>query len=238
MSKKYKGKTCVYCAEEKSSETGDHIFAREFFVKSMRNELPKAPACFPCNNAKSELEHYLTTIFPFGGKHINAKETLQMVPPRLNKNKKLHTEILANQTNVRSQDGRLIPSLTGVPLDSEKMYTLLRLIIRGLSAHYFDTILPKEQPNGLLAPDIRLSEPMSGIFNMTEAKHVKKRLGNGTIDLEGSQSNLEPYTTVWRICIYGGLTLIDSRTQQQADFWIYGLTGPSRLDGWTYQSQT
>jgi hypothetical protein len=234
MSKKYKGKTCVYCTEEKFSETGDHIFAREFFVKSMRNDLPKVPACLSCNNEKSALEHYLTSIFPFGGKHVHAKETLQMVPPRLKKNKKLHAEILANQTNVLSQDGRLIHVLTEVPLDPEKMYALLRFIIRGLSAHYFETILPKEQTIGLLTPDIRVAEAMSGIVNMAEAKHVRKRLGNGTIDLEGSQSNLEPYTTVWRICIYGGLTLIDSMTQQQADFWIYGLTGPSRLDGFAY----
>jgi hypothetical protein len=59
MSKKFKNKTCVYCCGEGTSTTGDHVFAREFFLKSRRANLPQVPACAGCNKEKSELEHYL-----------------------------------------------------------------------------------------------------------------------------------------------------------------------------------
>jgi hypothetical protein len=57
MSKKYKGKTCVYCATEKSS-CPDHVIAREFFPIDERSNLPKVPSCVSCNNKKAKLEHY------------------------------------------------------------------------------------------------------------------------------------------------------------------------------------
>src|ERR1700722_9395653 len=91
MSKKFKKKTCVYCCGKGISTTGDHVFAREFFLKSRRATLPQVPACAPCNKEKSELEHYLTAVLPFGGRHDDASINLEtMVPPRLAKNAKLH----------------------------------------------------------------------------------------------------------------------------------------------------
>lgn len=48
VSKKFNGKLCAYCAKRKA-ETDDHVFAREFFLLEDRNNLPKAPACGPCN---------------------------------------------------------------------------------------------------------------------------------------------------------------------------------------------
>lgn len=82
MSKKYKGKTCVYCGSIGSSETADHVLAREFALK--RGDIPKVPACKLCNSAKSRLERYLTTVLPFGAKHADAGENLAtMVPKRL-----------------------------------------------------------------------------------------------------------------------------------------------------------
>jgi hypothetical protein len=44
MSKKFKGKTCAYCGEREAI-TGDHVFAREFFLPSDRADLPQAPIC-------------------------------------------------------------------------------------------------------------------------------------------------------------------------------------------------
>lgn len=66
MSKKYKGKICVYCADA-ISVTGDHVFAREFFLETQRDNLPQVPACEKYNNRKSVLEHYLTTVLPLEG---------------------------------------------------------------------------------------------------------------------------------------------------------------------------
>ena len=55
MSKKFKGKLCVYCGTGES-ETADHVVAREFFPETHRDGLPKVPACKACNAAKAALE--------------------------------------------------------------------------------------------------------------------------------------------------------------------------------------
>lgn len=94
MSKKYKGKTCVYCAVPNSSEDGDHVVSREFFLPEKRANLPIVPACKTCNNTKSKLEHHLTAVMPFGGQHADSNESLStMVPPRLAKNNKLFSAL-------------------------------------------------------------------------------------------------------------------------------------------------
>lgn len=90
MTKLYKNKRCVYCSKAKA-ETADHVVAREFFMPSLRANIPKVPSCTSCNNNKSVLEHYLTALLPFGGRHRAAHENLvSMVPRRLMRNKKLH----------------------------------------------------------------------------------------------------------------------------------------------------
>lgn len=89
MGKGYKGVPCVYC-QECEADTADHVIARGFFPPDKRGDLPKAPACSECNNAKSKLEHTLTAIMPFGAQHGDAATVLEMVEPRLAKNKKLH----------------------------------------------------------------------------------------------------------------------------------------------------
>jgi hypothetical protein len=66
MSKRFKGKICVYCCE-KSSADGDHVFSRQFLLEADRINLPKVPSCRSCNKEKSDLEHYLTAILPFAG---------------------------------------------------------------------------------------------------------------------------------------------------------------------------
>src|SRR5262245_43820090 len=97
MSKKFKGSVCVYCAS-KAAESRDHIFAREFFLKSDRKDLPQAPACKACNKAKSDLEHYLTTVLPFGARHDSATENLEiMVPGRLANNLRLTRQLQAGK---------------------------------------------------------------------------------------------------------------------------------------------
>src|SRR4051812_19921101 len=91
-SKKFKGKTCVYCGKE--SMTADHIIAREFFLRDRREDPIKVPACEDCNREKSRLEHYLTTVLPFGARHADAAENLSsMVPSRIRRNEKLASEL-------------------------------------------------------------------------------------------------------------------------------------------------
>ena len=97
MSKRYKNQTCTYCVTPNSSEDGDHVVSREFFLPEHRANLPKVPACKECNNRKSRLEHYLTAVMPFGARHSDAGATLEkLVPRRLAKNAKLSRELARN----------------------------------------------------------------------------------------------------------------------------------------------
>jgi hypothetical protein len=50
MSKKFKDKTCPYCGGAGISTTGDHIFARAFFLNARRANLPQVAACDACND--------------------------------------------------------------------------------------------------------------------------------------------------------------------------------------------
>ena len=131
MSKKFKSQRCAYCAE-REAVTGDHIFAREFFLPSARANLPQAPICEQCNNEKSKLEHYLTTVLPFGGSHSASRENLaSMVPKRLRKNAKLHRELAAGQQSVSTSDssGEVVQTIA-IPFDSNRLERLFAMSAR------------------------------------------------------------------------------------------------------------
>jgi hypothetical protein len=55
MGKRYKGKTCVYCAAAGISETGDHVLARRFEPAAQRSQIPQVPACRQCNQTNRTL---------------------------------------------------------------------------------------------------------------------------------------------------------------------------------------
>src|SRR2546429_3666489 len=121
VSKKFKGLRCAYCAV-REAVTGDHIFAREFFLPSARANLPKAPICAECNNEKSKLEHYLTTVLPFGGRHPDASENLaSMVPKRLGRNVRLHRHLKEKQkvVFVPDKDGKLEDTIA-IPFEGDR----------------------------------------------------------------------------------------------------------------------
>ncbi|WP_157381119.1 HNH endonuclease [Burkholderia ubonensis] len=93
-SKKYRGKTSVHCGRDRAANTGDHVIAREFCLSDSRENLHKVPACTSCNNAKSQLEHYVLAVLPMGGAHPDAAATIKMqLAPRLAKNDALRRRI-------------------------------------------------------------------------------------------------------------------------------------------------
>jgi hypothetical protein len=146
MSKKFKGKPCVYCQERPSIKQGDHVFSRELFLESERANLIKVPSCDECNNEKSKFEHYLTVLLPFGGRHTDAKDNLStLVSPRLDKNLKLKRELEAGMKYVWSKDqnGGLIRNLT-VPIDIDRFTGLFKYLVKALSWHHWDTYIRKD----------------------------------------------------------------------------------------------
>ena len=130
MGKGFRGKTCVYCATTPAA-TMDHVFAREFFLVDRRANLPKVPACAACNGAKSQLEHYLTAVIPFGGQHPDGLVHLtEMVPGRLAHNQKLARR-LSDGLSSTMVPSRETPAMT-IPIDPDKVGELFALIAKWL----------------------------------------------------------------------------------------------------------
>lgn len=204
MSKRHKEKTCVYCGQSPST-TGDHIFARSFFLKTNRGNLPKAPTCNQCNNEKSTLEHYLATVLPFGGRHQDAQANLENTSRRLEKNKKLHHEI-ATKMQWIPIDGA---STLTLPFDGDLFHKLIVYIVKGLLWHHWKTVLEPEH-------DIRvkfITQHEENFFSQYIEKlatRIQENLGQGTILYEGAHSNDDPCMSIWIFSIYGGLVLTDS----------------------------
>jgi hypothetical protein len=209
MSKRFKDKTCVYCAAAPSTTAGDHVFAREFFIDVRRGNLPKVPACEACNNEKSRLEHYLTAVLPFGGRHADSTKNLStLVAPRLAKNARLHNELNAGQGQIWSREGGLIVPVRTLPVDGEKIGRLFEFITKALLWHHWKVILEPGRHglwSGLLSPvGVQLHR---SFFAMNGNARVSANLGEGTFTYEGLQGTDIPEMSVWLFSMYGGMKL-------------------------------
>jgi hypothetical protein len=232
MSKKFKGKVCVYCGTGLSS-TRDHVFAREFFVPGAEQGLPLVPACRNCNGNKAGLEHYLTAVLPFGGHHPDARVNLEgSVPPRLNKNRKLHQQLASRHHIVwaRQRSGILAPT-GAIPLDFKQVEALFKYIVKGLVWFHWQTYLTDEHFVVVLA----LNRHGEGVFQrkffqVNVRDRVAANLGNGTFIYEGVQGVDTTEVTAWRFSIYGGVNLGgDPDTPHEASRVIGAFTGPKRV---------
>ncbi len=206
MSKRYVGKTCVYCGTAPAA-TMDHIFAREFFPVEQRANLPKVPACSSCNGTKSWLEHYLTAVLPFGGLHQDALVTLEkMVPPRLEKNAKLKNALSAgHRQETIDQNGAMSPAMT-IPFDSDRAAELFKFITQGLLYHHFDVLLDR-QKHGVWAGFLNAQgeELHQKLLALNSRARVKADVGNGAFIYEGAQGTDIPEMSIWIFTLYGGL---------------------------------
>jgi len=210
MSKKFKGKVCVYCGTQNTSDSGDHVFAKEFFLPDRRNNLPQVPACTKCNRKKSILEHYLTAVLPFGAKHADAAINLEtMVPPRLAKNRKLHYVLAQDREDFWVHEKGLFRPSTKIPFDSTKLNQLFCLIVKGLMWYHWHV---------LLTPDIFVragcirntaEKLIHDFFDMNASQRAGDDLGDGTIIYEGFQAVVSSYVSYWRFLVYGGVKLSD-----------------------------
>ena len=230
MSKRFKGKTCVYCTIEGIADTGDHVFAREFLPVEQRSNISQVPACNPCNGEKAALEHYLTAVLPFGGRHADAMENLETaVPPRLAKNQKLHRSLAKDQSRVwtREKSGLLVPSLT-VPIDSNKLERLISFITRGLMWHHWNVVLGPD-----CFVDVHsLTGHCERVFHSFNKMQVKDRVANdigaGAFVYKGIQGVDNPAVSIWELSIYGGMKMASADGKDlMSKFGV--MTGPKRI---------
>ncbi|WP_338828340.1 hypothetical protein [Bradyrhizobium sp. 27S5] len=207
MSKRFRGKPCVYCNAAPSTTTGDHVFAREFFLESRRANLPKVPACDACNNDKSKLEHYLTAVLPFGGRHNDSAEHLStLVEPRLANNLRLHGELSGGLDQTLSVERGVLMPVHNVPIDGEKIGQLFSFIAKALLWHHWQTTMNPESHGiwaGFLNPiGLQLFSPFFASNNQ-----VRENLGEGTFVYEGVRGTDDPEMSLWLFSIYGGMKL-------------------------------
>lgn len=208
MGKRFKGKTCVYCAVPGASTTGDHVFAREFFPLDQRDGLPVVPACQPCNQQKSVLEHYLATVMPFGGRHPASSALLnEAVPKRLAKNQKLHRRLTHGFSDITTIENGAPVETFAVPFDGDKMIALFAMIARALTWHHWNAIIPPAYPVSATLLNPCFEPIMREIFLRPRRAHAQGELADGLFRYEGALSSDDPPLTMWRFQVYGGLVL-------------------------------
>lgn len=232
MSKKFKGKTCVYCGAA-ASEVGDHVVARQFFSsESRRIGLPKVPACTACNTAKSSLENYLMSLLPFGSSHESAREALQAdVGRRLERNKSLSRELSDGQACAwLPNEVGLFLKTTQLPVHEQKVSRLFEFIAKGLLWHHWQTLLgPAEAVVAMPLTDHGVDIWWNKFFAGTSDSEVQEIAGGGFQYL-GRHSSENPQLSVWMMQIYGGVAFTDRNydTGDRAS-WIGAITGPQRM---------
>lgn len=221
MSKKFKDKICVYCNDGKSTKSGDHIFPRKLFLERRRGDLPKVACCQKCNNKKSQLEHYLLTILPFGATHEDAIENLSsLVPGRLAQNISLHEKLYNRQSieYVKNENGVIEPYMS-LPFNSSKLIELFNFISRALTFHHFSVKIDEN--------DLAISAVGYNIDSFIKGKaknRIDVNLGNGTVVYKGVQALDNEKITAWEFYIYGGLKVDHGNPKNVAS-----LTGPKKM---------
>ncbi|MDA9489671.1 hypothetical protein [Bradyrhizobium sp. CCBAU 11361] len=209
MSKRFKGKTCVYCAAAGASDTGDHVLARGFVGAEHHGQIPKVPACVACNNKKSGLETYCAGVLPFGGRHADALENLAAnVPKRLAKNQKLHRTLAAGQTRVWSREpSGLLVNTMALPLDGERLEELVGLIARGLMFHHWGVILGPDIVVDVLSLTKHGETFFAGHLNLNAKQRVTNDIGKGALTYEGVQAVDNDAISFWTLSLYGSLVM-------------------------------
>ncbi len=154
-SKKFLNKTCVYCGIPSSSSTKDHVFAESFFEGVVKpSKLPQVPACVKCNNNKSDLENYLAATLPFASGLSNSVEILEnSVPKRLQKNRKLHKELVMGtrpKWKFNPANGLIMPALEFIPFDNRKFAKWLLYVIKGVAFSHFNMIASDSNSIGVI----------------------------------------------------------------------------------------
>jgi hypothetical protein len=210
-SKNHKNKPCAYCGGESASK--DHVIARTFFTVKHRSNIPIVPSCMKCNNKKSSLKNYISTIFLMA-RHgdPDPEGSVNEFMRRLDKNKKLARQILPKMklTLFPTPSGMQAP-LPTMPFDGEKYENLLLYIIKGLTYHHFgigcygavDAIVSFHgmDKNKLYAP-----------LGLPDRATIERILGDGQFTYRTYQAPAVPELILWDLnMFYGPKLYADTR---------------------------
>lgn len=232
MSKKYKGKTCVYCGKRKSSSSGDHVIAREFFPFEERVGIPIVPCCDKCNNDKSAVEHYTTTVLPFGSNTYYAGHMLQKyVAKRLERNRRLKKNIrrLAGRTWVKKESGLFVQTMT-LPIEAEQIIELLKYIVKGLMYYNWNYILPSDYVVNIRpVTEEQMEYFRTRVLSMSRDNYIHRNYGKGCLIYHCTRSSEDPGISVWEINFYNGLVMTGEQGGRIKRVYFSCWTGPKRI---------
>lgn len=224
----FKEKLCVYCGTGKSIPSGDHVFARGFFLAKQRANPIKVPACEKCNNEKSTLETYLTATLPFGGLHKDAAVNLKtMVPGRLKNNVRLHRELKEGSSYQWVMEDGLFVRRKIFYFDAAKLNALFRYITKGLLWWHWEVLL---SPEDFVDARTVCKPEEEAYFNiLREGSPVNVSVGEGTFSYEGVPVIDNPKASAWKFSIYGGVRFADRRNPDEEHSLIWALTAPKEM---------
>jgi hypothetical protein len=221
VSKKFKNKTSAYCGVEGASETADHVLAREFVEISLRHEIPVVPSCNTCNQEKSVLEHYATTVLPFGGRHPNSSNRLnEDVPKRLKGNLRLHREIANGMTRVWVQENGFYSRTLAIPLDGKRIELLVEYIVRGLMFYHWGIALGSDCALEVLSLTPHGEDFFSQIKQWNTDRRENGTIGNGALIYEGRQGMEKSIFSIWEVSLLGGATMSAGNNDTMKKFGI------------------
>ncbi|KUO64485.1 MAG: hypothetical protein APF80_04800 [Alphaproteobacteria bacterium BRH_c36] len=210
-SKKFRNKTCAYCGVPGASATGDHVFAREFFLVRHRANLPQVPACASCNSEKSRLETYLLQIMPLGANHPEAQETIQTLMPKRaahRANKVLHDVIDNSRETVwltvqTGQQHERIP----VYLDADRLRSWCGLVGRGLAFFHWGVVTPDYKVEAIpLAPKVE-HDILAMARRYKGGEYAEGSVGNGAFAYRGFKCADGEPASIWMINMYGRMPI-------------------------------
>jgi hypothetical protein len=176
------------------------VLARSFFLKDKREGIPIVPACRACNQAKSKLEHYLSSVMPLAGRHPDSLRTLiEFGIRRLEQNQKLLRELSGGWR-------RLLGSPVGageLPFQGDKFVEYMKMVVRGLAFDSFGLVLSGDHlVVGAMVSD-EGAELMHLLFRARAKAKVSISLADNAFVCEGIQSANNDDFTVWRLKLYG-----------------------------------
>lgn len=211
----------------KKSNTADHVFARKLFREYRRQSLPKVPSCERCNRKKSQLEHYLAAVLPFGGRHVDAAGTLEsMVPGRLAKNPALRDCLLGGMQRAWTHEkGLLVPTIS-IPIDGQKVEQWLEFVVKGLASHHWNLLIPSDWKIMILPLTPEIHPVFARLRALRAADRVCSSIAAGAFSYEGVQGADNPLISIWEISLYGGVTV---RGGEQTSSKYGALVGPEAL---------
>jgi len=223
LGKGYTGKTCAYCCEPGSSSTRDHVIPRKFLPEHLRADLPTVPACAACNTAKSQDEHYLASVLPFGSEHPHSRTMLvRNVPRRLKNNDRLRQELAAGQKPFQLNEGGMTHSVSSFDIEPERITRFAKSMIRGLHAVYWEPIRKEMWVGaGILT---KHGQMLHGQLMASEGDKIPRtEIGDGLFTWEAVRSRDPPHSSVWRLRLFGGVAFHDPEHSGFVTRDIFGL---------------